>query len=335
MEGPVFMLASLALLFFLATLILIGLLFHRKSRPRDEELSTVMEKLYGGLKVFEDALVAKQTRSLEGLGEKTQKTFSEVLERMGRIDEAQKKIEALSSDVISLQDILTDKKSRGTFGEVRLEQILAGVFGEKNDALYRLQYTLESRKTADAVLFLPPPIGNLCVDSKFPLENYRRMYDSTLPETEREAARKEFKQNVKKHIQDIATKYIVSQETSDQAVMFVPAEAVFAEIHAHHGDLIVFSQKHRVWISSPTTFWALLSNIQISLKDSERGRHARTIQEELAKLSLDFERYQKRWDQLVLHLETVGKDAKEISISSGKISSRFDKIKAVEFDGGL
>ena len=318
-----------------------------------KENTRPIEKLYQVLQSFEESVSGNQTKNFDKFRERvesslsdishrvreslddgfkrTSKTFTEVMSRISRIDQAQKKIEQLSTDVVSLQEILTDKKSRGIFGEVQLEHMLASVFGEKNDSVYRLQYTLTNKKIVDAFLLLPGPLGNICVDAKFPLENYRRMCDKGLSEVERENAWKEFKKNVKKHINDIADKYIILGETTDQAIMFLPAEAIFAELHAYHNDLIIFAQKRSVWITSPTTFFASLSIIQVTLKDIERSKYAHVIQEQLGKLALDFKRYRERWDHLASHIETVSKDVKSIHTTSDKISSEFERIKEVEF----
>ena len=253
-----------------------------------------------------------------------------MIERLAKIDEAQKKIDSLSTNVVSLQDILTDKKSRGVFGEVQLNQILYAVFGQKNDKVFRTQYTLSNGKTVDAILFAPEPTGNVPIDSKFPLENYKRMIDKTLSEHNRKQAEKLFKTDVKKQIDDIAEKYIIPGETANHAVMFLPAEAVFAELYAYHEDLVTFAQKRHIWITSPTTFMAVLNTLQNVLNDIERRKFADIIQQEIIKLSEDFKRYRFRWDKLSNHIDTVQKDVKEIHTSTKKISSSFDKIAKVD-----
>src|SRR5574344_2326085 len=151
--------------------------------------------------------------------EKTNKTFMNVLERLAKIDEAQKKIDGLSTEIVSLESILTDKKSRGIFGEVNLYHILSSIFGEKNDRIYKTQYTLSNTTIADAIVFGPEPLGTICIDSKFPLENYRRLVEKGLSETERVLRFKAFDSDVKKHIDAIADKYIIDKETTDQAIM--------------------------------------------------------------------------------------------------------------------
>lgn len=291
----------------------------------NDDFETLNRKIEGRL----DLMNAKVEERLAKGFEETTKTFGNVLERLGKIDEAQKKIEALSSNVVSLQDILTDKKSRGIFGEVQLYQILASVFGEKNDRTYQKQYKLSNNTMVDAMLFTPEPIGNIAIDSKFPLENYRKMYDSELTNEERINARKEFVGNLKKHIDDISEKYIIRNETSEQAIMFLPAEAIFAEINAYHTDVIDYAYRKNVRIASPTTLVSVLTTIQMILTNIEREKYASVIQEELGKLHEEFGRYEKRWKALEKDIEKVTKDVKEITTTSNKISKRFTEISNV------
>ena len=218
---------------------------------------------------------------------KTNRTFTNILERLSKIDEAQKKIDTLSTDIVSLQSILTDKKSRGIFGEINLKHVLVSIFGEKNDNVYRLQYTFPNTTIADAVIFAPEPLGTVAIDSKFPLEHYQKMVDKNLPQVDRNIAEKEFKVDVKKHIDAIASKYIIPGVTSDQAIMFLPAEALFAEINAYHTDLIEYAHKRRVWICSPTTLISTFTIIEVLLKNMERDKYASIIHDELNKLVLN------------------------------------------------
>ena len=262
--------------------------------------------------------------------EQTTKTFNNIIERLSKIDEAQKKIDLLSTNIISLQDVLTDKKSRGIFGEVQLNQILKTVFGEKNDKVFNLQYKLSTGVITDAIIFAPEPLGNICIDSKFPLENYKKMYDQNLEESQRDLAKKEFVINLKKHVDDISSKYIIGQETADQAIMFLPAEAIFAEINAYHSDIIEYASKRKVWLTSPTTLMSVLTTLQVVMMNIERDKYAHVIQEELVKLGQEFDRYQKRWTTLERDIDKVHKDVKDITTTSNKISKRFDQISNVK-----
>ena len=264
--------------------------------------------------------------------DKTNKTFMNVLERLSKIDEAQKKIDNLSTDIVSLQSILTDKKTRGIFGEVNLKHILSSVFGERNDKIYRLQYTLSNDMIADSVLFAPEPLGTICIDSKFPLENYQMMVDKKLSSEIRENYEKMFKNDMKKHIDAICSKYIIPGETSNQAILFLPAEAVFAEINAYHSDIINYAYKKHVWITSPTTLISTLTIVQMIIKNMERDKYTSIIHEELNKLGLEFSRYRERWDKLAKSIQTVNKDVESVYITTDKISKKFESINKVDID---
>ncbi len=264
--------------------------------------------------------------------EKTNKTFTSVLERLTKIDEAQKKIDGLSTEIVSLQSVLTDKKTRGIFGEVNLNYILSSVFGENNEKIYHLQYKLSNGYIADSIIFAPEPLGNIVIDSKFPLENYEKMTNKSISKEERDYATKLFKSDVKKHINAIASKYIIEGETSNQAILFLPAEAIFAEINAYHPDLLREAYEKRVWITSPTTLMSTLTTVYMIIKNLERNKYAKIMQSELNKLALEFMRYKERWDKLTRSIETVSKDVKDIHNTTEKITKRFDLINKVELD---
>ena len=298
------------------------------NRNFNEDFTKMNERIEHRL----DQINNKVNERLDVNFEKTNKTFTSVLERLGKIDEAQKKIDSLSSDIVSLQGILTDKKSRGIYGEVNLNHILASVFGDKNDKVYRTQFSFDNNTIADAVIFAPEPLGLVAIDSKFPLENYRIMVDKKFDKASRDTAEKLFKSDVKKHIDAIASKYIIPGVTSDQAIMFLPAEAIFAELNAYHNDIIEYAYKKRVWITSPTTLMSTLTTIEVIIKNSERDKYAKVIQDELRKLSVEFSRYKDRWDKLSRSIETVSKDVEDIHITTDKITKRFDSINGVEIE---
>ena len=300
---------------------------------KDEFKQSINEDFEGLNKKIENRLDMMNSKVEERLSkgfEETTKTFGNVLERLSKIDEAQKKIETLSTNIVSLQDVLTDKKSRGIFGEIQLYQILASIFGEKNDKIYATQYKLSNGTIADSILFTPEPMGNIAIDSKFPLENYRKIYNQELTEIERIQARKDFVSNMKKHIDAISNKYIIENETSDQAILFLPAEAIFAEINAYHSDILDYANKKNVRITSPTTLMSILTIVQVTMKNIERNKYANIIHEELSKLQEEFVRYETRWTSLQKDIEKVTKDVKEIATTSTKISKRFTEISNVK-----
>ena len=298
------------------------------NRNLSEDFIKMNERIENRLNIIND----KVNERLDVNFEKTNKTFNNVLERLGKIDEAQKKIDSLSSDIVSLQGILTDKKSRGIYGEVNLKHILASVFGENNEKIYKLQYSFNNNTIADAVLFAPEPLGLIAIDSKFPLENYRIMVDKKYDKLSRDAAEKLFKNDVKKHIDAISEKYIIPGETTDQAIMFLPAEAIFAELNAYHNEIIEYAYKKRVWITSPTTLMSTLTTIQVIIKNKERDKYAKVIQDELKRLSIEFGRYRDRWDKLSRSIETVSKDVEDIHTTTNKITKRFDSINSVDIE---
>ena len=262
--------------------------------------------------------------------EKTNKTFINVIERLSKIDEAQKKIENLSSDIVDLQSILTDKKTRGIFGEINLKHILTSVFGEKNDKIFRLQYTLSTGVIADSVIFAPEPLGTIIIDSKFPLEHYQLMVDKKLTQDMRDTYEKMFKQDMKKHIDAISSKYIITGETANQAILFLPAEAIFAEINAYHQDIIDYAYRKKVWITSPTTLISTLTVIEMIIKNIERNKYTSIIHDELNKLGLEFARYKERWDKLSRSIQSVNKEIENVSITADKITKKFETINKVE-----
>jgi DNA recombination protein RmuC len=264
--------------------------------------------------------------------EKTTATFTDIIKRLALIDEAQKKITELSMNVVNLQEVLADKRSRGAFGEVQLNHLIRNVLPEET---FQLQFTLSNDKRADAILFLPDPTGNIVIDAKFPLESYRRYTDINLSEQERKSAEQQFRIDVKKHIQAIRDKYIIEGETADGAMMFIPAEAIFSDIHAKYPELIEFGHSLRVWLVSPTTLMAILNTARAVLKDAATRKQVHIIQEHLSLLGKDFIRFQKRIDNLAKHIEQAHHDVEDVHKSSKKLTSRFIKIEKVELDKDL
>ncbi len=267
-----------------------------------------------------------EKRLTEGL-EKTTATFTNIIKRLTIIDEAQKKITELSSNVVSLQAILDDKRSRGTFGEVQLNTLIRNMIPANH---YAFQHTLSNNKRVDCILFLPDPSGNIPIDSKFPLESYRKIQDKSLGDSDHRTAEQTFRQDIRKHIHDISSKYILPGETADGAVMFIPAEAVFAEIHANFPELVDLAHRHKVWMVSPTTLMAVLTTARAVLKDEATREQVHVIQEHLHHLAKDFSRFEKRMDNLSKHINQASEDVSAVHTSAKKITSRFTKIEQVQ-----
>jgi DNA recombination protein RmuC len=263
--------------------------------------------------------------------DKANSTFTDVVKRLALIDDAQKKITELSGNVVSLQQILSDRTSRGAFGEVQLHALVQNVLPP---AGYAMQYSLSNGNRVDCMLFLPPPTGHVPIDSKFPLENYRRQMNPDLPAEERKNAERTFARDVRTHIDDIASKYLIAGETSEGAIMFLPAEAVFAEIHASHPDLVEHAHRSRVWMASPTTLWAILTTAKAVLRDAATRQQVHIIQEHLGKLGEDFVRFQRRMDNLAQHIDQAHRDVEDVNKSARKITRQFDRIERLELDKG-
>ncbi len=294
-----------------------------------EKLASSNEKIQETLHNRLNEIGGQVEKRLNKGFEKTTETFTDVVKRLALIDEAQKRITELSTNVVSLQEVLSDKRSRGAFGEVQMAALVRNMMPENS---FSLQHSLPNGTRVDCMLFLPEPTGNLAIDSKFSLESYQKMMDNDLPESDRIAAERQFRQDIKKHIKDISEKYIIPGETSDSAIMFIPAEAVFAEIHAHQPELVEESHRARVWMVSPSTMMAVLTTVRAVLKDAATRKQVHLIQEHLVGLSKDFDRFGIRMEKLSRHIQQANDDVEKVNKSAKKISSRFEKIEKVELD---
>ena len=304
-------------------------LIQNSFRNATQHLASNVEALAKSVDARLEQISGKVSERLDEGFKKTNETFVSVMSRLATIDEAQKKIDGLTTNMVSLQELLGDKRSRGAFGEVQLEGLVRNIL---SPSIYEFQYTLTNGSRADCVLKLPEPTGMVAVDAKFPLENYHRMFESGLAESDRALARRQFKADIRKHVDDISSKYIIAGVTSDGAVMFVPAEAVFAEIHAHHPDVIDYAMQRRVWVVSPTTLMAVLNTARAVMKDVETRKQVHIIQDELGKLSKDFGRFDERMKKLAEHIRQANKDIDDVQISSKKITDRFIKIERVDLE---
>jgi DNA recombination protein RmuC len=300
-------------------------------------VSEELERNRQSLQAFERTL---QQRVDERLGEisgrvnerledgfrKTNETFLSVMTRLQAIDEAQKKIDALATNVVSLQNLLGSKSARGALGERQLEDIVRNALPS---SVFEFQYTFSTGVRADCVLKLPEPTGLIAIDSKFPLENYERM----LADGPEKVTPGVFKADVKRHVDAIASKYIIPGVTTTGALMFCPAESVFAEIHAHHRDVVEYAQQRCVWITSPTTLMAVLNTARAVLKDVETRKQIHIIKDELGKLGREFGRFDERMKKLADHIRQAHEDVNEVAITGRKISDKFAAIERAELPG--
>jgi DNA recombination protein RmuC len=277
------------------------------------------------------ALAEMQERmkeSLHGSSKQTATSLTALQERLAAIDKAQDNITKLSGDVLSLQDILSNKQTRGAFGEIQLQEIVAKALPA--DA-YSWQATLSNGKRADCLIHLPQPPGPIVIDSKFPLEPYEALRKAG-SEAEVKAAAQMMKTAVRTHIRAISEKYILDGETADGALMFLPSEAVYAELHANFPDLVREGFAARVWIVSPTTCMATLNTMRAVLKDARMREQAGAIRRELGLLHKDVDRLGTRVANLDRHFGQAAKDVEEIKISAEKAGRRALRLDAFEFD---
>ncbi len=293
------------------------------SKMLDQKFSQLIEQNLQQLQ----AIGGQVDKKLQEGFEKTTATFTDVVKRLAMIDAAQKKITELSSNVVNLQDLLIDKRARGALGEIQLSALLDNVIPKTH---YQLQATLSNGKRVDCLLTLPQPTGNIAIDAKFPLESYQTMRNHQRNESARKTAESQFRKDIRKHIQDIAEKYIIPNETSDGAVMFIPAEAIFAEIHTQYPDIVALAHKSQVWIVSPSTLMAVLTTARAVLKDEATRKQVHIIREHLQFLAKDFQRFEKRMDNLSKHIDQAQQDVSDVHTSAKKITSRFLKIEKVD-----
>ncbi len=261
-----------------------------------------------------DTLEKGQLRQNEAL--------QQLRERLGRIDEAQRNIIKLSSQVEGLREIFVDKRARGAFGEIQLKDLVEKILPP---SAFRMQVTINGKYRVDCLLDLPNPPGPICVDAKFPLEPYQALRAAT-DETALKQANSLFGASIKKHIQDIASKYIVPGETAESALMFLPSEAIYAEIHANFPALVEASYRARVFIVSPTTLWAMLNTIRAVLQDVQMREQAGVIQTEVQKMLEDVVRLDDRVGKLQRHFDQAGEDMRQIRISTDKVANRGERI---------
>ena len=282
-------------------------------------------------RTLEERLTEVSKRVGDGLEKSTKETLetmARLQERLATIDQAQANIVQLSSQVVSLQDILSNKQARGAFGEIQLENLVSQVLPP---SAYRFQAQLSNGKRADCLLDLPNPPGSMAIDAKFPLEGYHAIRAAT-DDASRQLAARAFRQSVLTHIKDIAGRYILPGETAESALMFLPSEAVYAELHANFPDVMEDSYRSRVFIVSPTTLWATLNTVRAILKDVRMREQAGLIQKEVHALLEDVVRLDQRAANLERHFDQTREDLRQLRISTARIASRGEKIEHVQLE---
>jgi hypothetical protein len=298
-------------------------------QQQDVIASAINEQRVSVLKIMDEKLLQVAKNVSEGLQQntvKTNETLTDLRERLAKIDVAQQKISALSEQVVSLQEVLSNKQARGAFGEIQLNDLVTSALPP---SAYEFQVVLTNQKRADCVLKLPNPPGLIVIDSKFPLESYHALRVASNDREKLEAERF-FKASVLKHIKDISEKYIVAGETAESALMFLPSEAIYAELHANFPDVVEASYRSKVWIVSPTTLMATLNTVRAILKDAKMREQAGVIQKEVGVLIDDISRLDGRIESLSRHFKQANEDIDGIKISSGKIARRIQRIEDIQ-----
>ncbi len=313
---------------------------------RVQGLSDGQERLAGGLHHVSESQAVGQTamvqvmeqrlaevsramgETLHGSATRTARSLGELQIRLETIDKAQANIEKLSGNVLSLQDIQSNKQARGAFGEIQLHDIVQKAL--PSDA-YEMQVTLSNGKRADCLVHLPNPPGPIVIDAKFPLEAYEAMRRADTPRAVQEAAQA-MRVSVRAHIRAISEKYIIEGETADGALMFLPSEAVYAELHANFPEVVREGFAARVWIVSPTTCMATLNTMRAVLKDARMREQAGAIRKELGELYKDVDRLSERVGNLDRHFSQAAKDIEEIKVSSDKASRRARRLDNFDFE---
>ncbi len=282
-------------------------------------------------KTLEERLDAVGKRLGDGLEQssaKTAESLGDLKKHLSVIDQAQAKITGLTEQVVNLQDLLANKQARGAFGEIQLEDLVSNILPP---SIYEFQFTLSNGKRADCLIRLPAPPGPIVVDAKFPLESYEALR-AAKDDAARVQASRSFTADLQKHITDIAEKYILPGETADSALMFLPSEAIYAELHSNFCNVVERAHRAKVWIVSPTTLWALLNTVRAVLKDARMHEQAGVIQKEVHILLNDVQRLDERVGKLQQHFSQADEDMRKIRISTDKISKRGQQIEDVELE---
>lgn len=289
----------------------------------------IAEQRLSVLKMMDEKLLQVTKNVGEGLQKttvQTNQTLTDLREKLAKIDAAQQKISALSEQVVSLQEVLSNKQARGAFGEIQLNDLVTSILPP---SAYAFQVVLSNQKRADCVLNLPNPPGTIVIDSKFPLESYHALRTAANDREKLEADRF-FKASVLKHIKDISEKYILPGETAESALMFLPSEAIYAELHANFPEVVETSYRAKVWIVSPTTLMATLNTVRAILKDAKMREMAGVIQKEVGTLTEDIGRLDGRIESLSRHFKQANEDIDGIKVSSGKIAKRIQRIEDIQ-----
>ena len=336
MDGNIAIIVGVGALALLIAGVLAGVVLSRREgvlgrlSQLAEGQAAAQNQISERLQAQERALAKLLGEGMTEISKRTDSTLADIKERLAVIDAAQKNIGELSAQMVSLQDILANKQARGAFGEIQLRDLVQNVLPP---SAYAFEQTLGNGKRVDCLLKLPNPPGSIAIDAKFPLESYRALSDAK-DEAGRKQAARAFGADIMKHIRDIAEKYIVPGETAESALMFLPSEAVYAELYANFPDVVEKSYLAHVWIVSPTTLWATLHTVRAVLKDVHMREQAHVIQKEVQTMLGDVNRLDDRVGKLQQHFGLAVEDIRQIRISTDKVTKRGEKIEEIEVGEG-
>lgn len=344
---------ALLLVLVVGVIVLIVAMVKNSGRKANHEAENVQQQVSENLLVFQTNLLNAMRHDMNTLNENTtshlqtieknvnehihtgfkstNEVFQNVMKEIVKIDETQNQLKALSKDISGLNSVLNDKKTRGIYGEIELYTLLESAFGD-NPTRFEKQYRLSNGLIVDAAIFGNDALGVIPVDSKFPLENYNRLQDTEINTAQKKVIQNEFKNDVKKHILAIADKYLIPNETSEFAYMFIPAEAVFSYINAYLPEVLQYSYEKKVYLVSPTTLMAYITAIKALYLNQRKNEKMQDIQEELVKLADEFKRFAKRYENVQKDFTKTAQEMQEVLITANKIMRRFERIENVELD---
>ena len=304
-------------------------ILEEKLNKETSNIRDIKDNFFKDIKNDIDSINLKIQNEFSKNNQYTNDNLKDLSTKLALLDKSYEIVSESQKEILKLQDIFKDKKARGNLGEFILENIIKSIFGE-NDRYYKFQYKLKNNTIADLVIFSDDPLKLFCIDSKFPLTNYQKITDDNLTNTQVQDAVKEFKKDVKKHIDDIKNKYIIKNETADFAIMCIPSEAIFSYIVSNLYDMVCYAQEHKIIIASPTTLPVMISNVYMAIKNIEHSKFANEIAKKLSNLKDEFERFSKRFQDLENNFKNTSESFDEINITSKKLVKQFLDVENIK-----
>lgn len=304
-------------------------ILEEKLNKEANSIRDIKDNFFKDIKTDIDNINSKIQNEFSKSNQYTNDNLKDLSTKLALLDKSYEIVSNSQKEILKLQDIFKDKKARGNLGEFILENIIKSIFGE-NSKYYKFQYKLKNNTIADLVIFSESPLNLFCIDSKFPLTNYQKITDNNLEDEQVKEAIKEFKKDIKKHIDDIKNKYIIKGETADFAIMCIPSEAIFSYIVSNLYDMVCYAQDNKIVIASPTTLPVMISNVYMAIKNIEHSKFATEIAKKLSSLKDEFERFTKRFQDLEKNFKNTSESFDEINITSKKLAKNFSDIENIK-----